>query len=220
MTKKGSLDYLITFDPFWTGYLLGFLSKCIELRLLEPEPAWRMMRPFLIKMKDVNATWEDVLNYVQDKFIKAELSLYSLEEVINRFTKYVESIKAESKRLNLGLEDSLDNLGAVFKQKIYQKFYENELDKIIEQKEKQPKKDKEKNPFKEQFRNMTKEEAKFIRDLRVNKGYTWRQIAAECHEKGMFGGDWDPPSNQIIGLTLCEVAAEKFGEDYLKEPWN
>ncbi len=190
MTKKGSLDYLITFDPFWTGYLLGFLSKCIELRLLEPEPAWRMMRPFLIKMKEdakkdkvrmenlgkgmirlydegsaivresfwyddfvygneeipieppsflvdkyVNATWEDVLNYVQDKFIKAELSLYSLEEVINRFTKYVESIKAESKRLNLGLEDSLDNLGAVFKQKIYQKFYENELDKIIEQKD-------------------------------------------------------------------------------------
>jgi len=67
---------------------------------------------------------------------------------------------------------------------------------------------------------MTKEEAEFIRDLRVNKGYTWRAIAAECYERGMFGADWDPPSNQIIGIVLCEVAAEKFGEDYLKEPWN
>jgi len=32
--------------------------------------------------------------------------------------------------------------------------------------------------------------------------------------------DWAAPSNQLLGMALCEKAATFFGENYMKEPWN
>lgn len=65
---------------------------------------------------------------------------------------------------------------------------------------------------------ITSEQAAFVRKLRVDDGWTWRGVAQECHDA--WNGDWQPPSNQIMGMALCEVAAKHFGEDYMQDPWN
>lgn len=65
---------------------------------------------------------------------------------------------------------------------------------------------------------MTLEQAGIVRMLRVDKGYSWRAIAQACYDLGW--GKWSPPSNQIMGMALCERAAQLLGEDYKKEPWN
>ncbi|MBW2649234.1 MAG: hypothetical protein JRC53_05390 [Deltaproteobacteria bacterium] len=65
---------------------------------------------------------------------------------------------------------------------------------------------------------MTKEQAEVVRKLRVEEGYSWRAIAHACYDLGW--GHWSPPSNQIVGMAICERAAQFFGEDYKKEPWN
>lgn len=70
--------------------------------------------------------------------------------------------------------------------------------------------------------HMTKEQAEFVRKLRVDEGYSWRAVARRCYGNHRFRGwlRWDPPSNQIMGMSLCERAAEMHGEDYQKPPWN
>lgn len=65
---------------------------------------------------------------------------------------------------------------------------------------------------------MTREKAEFVRRLRVDEGYSWRAVARECSDA--WKGDWSPPSNQIMGMCLCDVAARVLGEDFNKEPWN
>jgi len=65
---------------------------------------------------------------------------------------------------------------------------------------------------------MTKEQAEVVRKLRVQEGYSWRAIAHACYDLGW--GHWSPPSNQIVGMAICERAAEFFGENYKQEPWN
>jgi hypothetical protein len=65
---------------------------------------------------------------------------------------------------------------------------------------------------------MTLEQAEVVRKLRVEKGYSWRAVAQACYDWGW--GEWYPPSNQIMGMALCERAAEFFNEDYMKPPWN
>ena len=72
--------------------------------------------------------------------------------------------------------------------------------------------------FKELCSPMTLEQAKIARKLRVEMGFSWRAVAEACYKLGW--GKWSPPSNQIMGMALCERAAELFGEDYRKEPWN
>jgi len=72
--------------------------------------------------------------------------------------------------------------------------------------------------FKELCSPMTLEQAKVVRMLRVDKGYSWRAVAEACYELGW--GKWSPPSNQIMGMALCERAARLLGEAYEKEPWN
>lgn len=67
---------------------------------------------------------------------------------------------------------------------------------------------------------MTKPRAELIRKLRVEDGCSWRALAAECHENWAEDAEWLPPSNQIAGMALCEVAAEMFGEKYMEAPWN
>lgn len=72
-------------------------------------------------------------------------------------------------------------------------------------------------------RNMTKKQAEIIRELRVDKGYTWRAVAHACHDLQWWSPDeyWDRvPSTQPMGMALCEVAAEFFNENYQEPPWN
>ena len=65
---------------------------------------------------------------------------------------------------------------------------------------------------------MTKERAEFVRKLRLEEDYTWRMIAQECFEQ--WQGDWEPSSNQLVGMALCKAAALVFNENYATAPWN
>ena len=65
---------------------------------------------------------------------------------------------------------------------------------------------------------MTSERAVFVRRLRVDEGLSWRAIARQCHEA--WGGGWEPPEAQMMGMEICEKAAKMFGEDYFEPPWN
>jgi hypothetical protein len=59
--------------------------------------------------------------------------------------------------------------------------------------------------------------AEFIRDIRVEQRGTWRYVAGAASRK--YEQYWG--ENQIIGMTLCDIAAQKFGETYLDEGiWN
>ena len=58
-----------------------------------------------------------------------------------------------------------------------------------------------------------------VRRLRCKLHYSWRLVAQECHNNWMVA-DWSPPSNQIMGMSLCEHAAKTLGEDHTKDPWN
>lgn len=66
--------------------------------------------------------------------------------------------------------------------------------------------------------HMTRERAQYVRDLRVVRGYTWRAVAEACCRE--WQGPWDPPSNQLMGMALCESAATMRGERYREPPWN
>lgn len=70
--------------------------------------------------------------------------------------------------------------------------------------------------FQKVMENMTKEQADYVRQLRVDEGYSWRAVASACNEA--WNGDWD--SNQIAGMAICEKAASFFDEDYFEKPWN
>lgn len=72
--------------------------------------------------------------------------------------------------------------------------------------------------LKEAREKMTPERAQFIRQLRIEYGYTWRKIAHDARER--FNGTWLPLSNQLAGMALCEAAAETFGENAGDEKWN
>ncbi len=67
-------------------------------------------------------------------------------------------------------------------------------------------------------KRLARKHADFVRKLRVDSLYSWRRVARACHEA--WGGDWDPPSSQPVGMIICEAAAEEFMEDYMKPPWN
>jgi hypothetical protein len=66
---------------------------------------------------------------------------------------------------------------------------------------------------------LTPYQAEQIRLMRVVKNYTWRMVAKATFDQ--FDADWKTtPSSQIVGMELCKVAAEHFGEDYKAPPWN
>ena len=68
---------------------------------------------------------------------------------------------------------------------------------------------------------MTKERATRIRELRIgDRICSWRRIAEICYEEWGKDADWNPPSNQLAGMALCEFAARLFNENYMGEPWN
>lgn len=72
--------------------------------------------------------------------------------------------------------------------------------------------------FKELCSPMTLAQAKAVRKLRVEMGFSWRAVAEACYKLGW--GKWSPPSNQIMGMALCERAALIHGENYMEAPWN
>lgn len=74
------------------------------------------------------------------------------------------------------------------------------------------------NRLRTEFSQLSERQAHLVRALRVDQGCSWRMVAEECYEA--WGGSWAPPSNQIVGMILCEAAAPKFGEDANAEPWN
>ncbi|MBA7701390.1 hypothetical protein ES703_110126 [subsurface metagenome] len=60
-----------------------------------------------------------------------------------------------------------------------------------------------------------------IRILRVDYHMTWRSVARTCYlEKWPNLRGWEPSSNQLMGMSLCEKAAEFFNENYREPPWN
>jgi len=58
--------------------------------------------------------------------------------------------------------------------------------------------------------------AKLIRQLRVERDYSWRTVARFCSR--VWRAPWG--SNQLAGMVICEKAAKLLGEDFLQPPWN
>lgn len=87
--------------------------------------------------------------------------------------------------------------------------------------------DKRMTAFDTEFASgMKKEHAELIRVWRVDEHYSWRAVARAAYMKvrkelgWRHFKQWAPPSNQLAGMSLCNVAAKMLGEDYTKEPWN
>ena len=64
---------------------------------------------------------------------------------------------------------------------------------------------------------MTQDLANHIRDLRCVQGCTWRRVAELIYEH--IDGNWNPPSNQIVGMDLCEMAMMFLNEE-VEDGWN
>lgn len=76
--------------------------------------------------------------------------------------------------------------------------------------------------FQKDVQRMTKEEAEFVRKKRVDEGLSWRAVAQACYDAfdNWDKSDWHPSSNQLMGMALCERAAEFFDENYREPPWD
>lgn len=70
---------------------------------------------------------------------------------------------------------------------------------------------------------LTKEQAFFIKKLRVDKEYSWRAVArdvsAEYPELGVAGNAEYNYGNQIDGMALCDAAMKMLGET-IEDGWN
>lgn len=74
---------------------------------------------------------------------------------------------------------------------------------------------------------MTPERAAFVRYLRVEKSYSWRAVADACFSEWEpelspeVRATWQPRSNQLMGMALCEVVAALEGQHHMKRgEWN
>lgn len=73
---------------------------------------------------------------------------------------------------------------------------------------------------------LSREQAAFVRKLRVEEGHSYRGIARTCHEAwykrtGKPAPDWWlEPHNQYTGELLCLAAAAHFGEDITSGAWQ
>ena len=75
--------------------------------------------------------------------------------------------------------------------------------------------------FTELVSGMTLGHAAQVRIWRVDEHMTWRSVARACYlEKWTNLWGWEPASNQILGMALCEKAAKFFNENYREPPWN
>jgi hypothetical protein len=65
---------------------------------------------------------------------------------------------------------------------------------------------------------MTVERALRIRELRRTS--SWRTIASITFKEWGADAMWEPESNQLAGMALCETAALLLDEDPEKTPWQ
>lgn len=69
---------------------------------------------------------------------------------------------------------------------------------------------------------MTPTHCQEVRDLRIDSDGevygSWRYVAGECHKR--WQASWEPHTNQLWGMALCQIAAEFFGENSREAPWN
>ena len=65
---------------------------------------------------------------------------------------------------------------------------------------------------------MTAGRARYVRRLRCDQRASWRKVARQFYL--LYGGDWEPMSNQLAGMALCQAAAGHFGESPREAPWN
>jgi hypothetical protein len=62
---------------------------------------------------------------------------------------------------------------------------------------------------------MTPKRARQIKQWREVEGYTWRGVAARTFDAwGEPDAVWEPKSNQIAGMHLCNVAMDLLGEQW------
>jgi len=72
---------------------------------------------------------------------------------------------------------------------------------------------------------LTERQATQIRVWRTRWYYSWRGIARAAFGR-VISKEWGawrlwyPPTNQVMGMSLCDRAARYFGENYQKPPWN
>jgi hypothetical protein len=63
-----------------------------------------------------------------------------------------------------------------------------------------------------------------VRDLRCGSagkpGWSYRRIAGCTYLEWGRDGNWQPITNQLAGVALCEAAAELLGENYQEYPWQ
>jgi hypothetical protein len=60
--------------------------------------------------------------------------------------------------------------------------------------------------------NMTQEQAQFIYEKRITQQGTWRYVAHACYDA--WDGNWEPPSNQLMGISLCQEASRVLGIEF------
>lgn len=70
--------------------------------------------------------------------------------------------------------------------------------------------------------NLTKEQAKFIKTLRVEKEYSWRAVARDTKKRFPemdIDSDGETYGNQIDGISLCDAAMDLLKEN-IQDGWN
>lgn len=70
---------------------------------------------------------------------------------------------------------------------------------------------------------MTSELCADVRRLRCDEHNTWRGVASNIFEQpssSAIVNHQDMAGNQALGMYLCELCAEQFGENPNEEPWN
>jgi hypothetical protein len=68
-------------------------------------------------------------------------------------------------------------------------------------------------------RPLTANECAMIRSWRCDGDNTWRAVASLWADyEGETGSELG--GNQLIGMALCEAAAQHYGEDYMQGRWN
>ena len=80
--------------------------------------------------------------------------------------------------------------------------------------------DKRMSEFTGLVKGMTLGQAVQVRLRRVDGHMTWRRVTRAAYLKGWFNQGWGPPSNQLLGMSLCEKAAMFFKENFREPPWN
>ncbi len=65
---------------------------------------------------------------------------------------------------------------------------------------------------------MSYQRALRIRELRSQ--LSWRGVAVETYAEWGADALWEPPTNQLAGMALCEAAAHVLQEDPHKFPWQ